>query len=120
MARILSISYDTVLLQTRALLLESRGHRVTAAEGYASALEQCRTDDDLIILCHSIPPSDKRALITELRKRGCTAPVLSILIAHVRPIPEADFAVDSDPEHVLASIERILGSRDRKGNRKLP
>jgi CheY-like chemotaxis protein len=114
MARILSISYDDVLLRTRALLLESRGYEVTTAEGFAEALEHCRSNDDLVIICHSIPRADKRLLIAELRKRGCVAPVLSILRNVVTPIPEADFAVDADPEHVLDTIRRILAPSQNK------
>ncbi|HLJ78747.1 MAG TPA: hypothetical protein VKT75_15105 [Acidobacteriaceae bacterium] len=37
MARILSISYDPVLLRTRELLLQQMGHDVTSAEGFAEA-----------------------------------------------------------------------------------
>ncbi len=111
MAWILSISYDANLLASRAMLLRSRGYEVVTAETAAEAVELCRPDFDLITLCHSIPEPDKRALVADLRNRGCAAPILSILPSMQRPIPEADFAVDPEPSHVLDTVARILERR---------
>lgn len=41
-ARILSVSYDEVLLATRHLLLEHEGYQVISAMGLAAALEKCK------------------------------------------------------------------------------
>lgn len=110
MATILSISYDPLLLATRQLLLETRGYKVTSAEGFAEAIELCGPEYDLIIMGHSIPRSDKRAIIAELRNRGCQAPVLGLLRGGERPIAEVTDAVEPEPGEMLDRVQRILAS----------
>ncbi len=107
--RILSISYDQALLATRQLLLEKAGYEVTSAIGFAEALEISDAHFDLIIMGHSIPQKDKRAIIAELRKHGCHSPVLSLLRFGERPIPEAADGVDPyDPERMLEKVKSLL------------
>ena len=112
MTRILSVSYDQALLETRQLLLESRGYDVVSAEGFAATIELCDGHFDLIVMGHSIPQKDKRAIIAELRKQGCTAPVVSLLRAGEGPIPEATYGVDPvNPREMLDAIQDIIRSR---------
>lgn len=110
MARILSISYDDDLLVTRHLLLERQGHSVISAMGFAEAIEKAGPDYDVIIIGHSMPQKDKRAVIAELRDRGCTAPVLGLLRANEPAIPEVTAAVLPDPQQVLDAVN-LLASR---------
>ena len=84
MARILSISYDPALLRTRELLLQRMGHRVTSAEGFAQAVEWCDKaagSFDLVVLGHSIPHEDKRAIIRRCNQT-CPCPVLALTIVN--------------------------------------
>jgi CheY-like chemotaxis protein len=111
-ARILSVSYDLSLLETRQLLLERCGYDVVSAEGFAAAIDACAPDFDLVIMGHSIPRRDKRAIVAELRLHGCNARVLSLLRSNERPIPEAAEAVHPDPQQVLDAVARLL-SRDK-------
>jgi DNA-binding NtrC family response regulator len=106
--RILSISYDISLLSTRRMLLEQRGYQVTSALGFTKALEACSSAHyDLFILGHSIPVSDKLALIETFRKH-CNAPVVSL----ERPGEErvqCEFHVSpDDPEQLLEKVDGIL------------
>ncbi len=106
--RILSISYDISLLSTRRMLLEQRGYQVTSALGFTKALEACNSSHyDLFILGHSIPVSDKLALIKTFRE-NCNAPVVSL----ERPGEErvqCEFHVSPDnPEELLEKVDGIL------------
>ena len=92
--RILSISYDLTLLQTREIMLNQAGYEVVSAEGFAEAIEHCSGNFDLIIVGHSIPQKDKRAIIGELHRQGCNAPVLSLLRSGEHRIPEAARAIE--------------------------
>jgi CheY-like chemotaxis protein len=94
--RILCISYDESLLQTRQMILEQAGYTVSPAIGFAKAIERCRTEKkfDLILMGHSMPQQDKAALIAIIRKH-CPAPVMSIRKHGEQPLPEADFSLDS-------------------------
>jgi DNA-binding response OmpR family regulator len=65
MSRILSISYDESLLQTRAMLLERAGYEVDSALGFSAAIHACKTKQfDLVVLGHSIPVEDKEQIIS--------------------------------------------------------
>jgi len=78
--RILSISYDPSLLQTRHWILEQAGYEVSSAFGFAEAVEVCQTrhDFDLVLMGHSMPQKDKMALFEALRA-NCKAPLPSLL-----------------------------------------
>lgn len=111
MKRILSISYDQPLLQTRHMLLENAGYEVTSALGYAEALEVCSASQhfDLVVMGHSMPQKDKTALLAALRA-NCTAPLLSIRRHGDGPLPESKISVDSldGPVVLLDAVKEAL------------
>ena len=109
--RIFSISYDRSLLATRELMLRQTGCEVVGALGYDDAIDKAAADHfDLIIMGHSIPQKDKRAIVAAIRQRGCQAPVISLLRYGEHSIPEAARAIDPDPKHLLATVKEMLGS----------
>lgn len=109
--RILSISYDDPLLQTRQMVLENAGYDVTSALGFAEALEICKVhhDFDLILMGHSMPPKDKTSLITTLRL-NCPAPLVTIRRHGDDPLPGAKGSIDSldGPDALLQVIKKAL------------
>lgn len=115
--KILSISYDDTLLRTRQLLFELRGYEVTSSFGFTDSLEQCkRAHWDLIIIGHSIPDPDKRALVTQFR-RNCDAPVLALHRMGEARLENADYTVTPEhPEMLLKTVEQIFAKGPvRKG-----
>jgi CheY-like chemotaxis protein len=108
MARILSISYDPTLLRTREIILREAGYEIKSALGISEAIEACNEHYDLIVMGHSIPESDKREVVRELRNRGCHSPILSLNRFGERPIPEAAQTVEPDPKLVLEAICSLL------------
>src|SRR3954469_8108671 len=109
MAKILSISYDEPLLSTRQWMLEALGHQVTSALGFTKALDLCRTESfDFVIIGHSLPHSDKKAIVKEIRQH-CNAPVLALL-KHAEPqLQEAEYTMDfSQPEQFLEFVKGVL------------
>jgi DNA-binding response OmpR family regulator len=112
MARIFSISYDESLLSTRRWMLESLGHQVTSALGFTAALHLCVEESfDFVIIGHSIPHDDKKAIVREIR-RHCNAPILTLL-KHMEPqLEEADYYMDfSHPEQFLDFVKEVLLDR---------
>lgn len=109
MARILSVSYDPTLLRTRQMLLERAGYEVVSTPDLAGALEKCRdTEYDLVIMGHSIPPTDKLEIMHALRQH-CPAPVLALLRPGESPLREAAESIDPfNPNQLLAAVDRIL------------
>lgn len=110
--RILSISYDESLLNTRQWMLESLGHRVTSALGFTAALDLCRQGSfDFVIIGHSIPHADKKAIVREIRQH-CNAPVLALLKHSEPQLVEAEYTMDfSQPDHFLGFVEEVLSDR---------
>jgi DNA-binding response OmpR family regulator len=116
--RILSVSYDAVLLATRQMLLEQKGYTVTSALGFREALEHCQSDRfDLFILGHSIPLKDKLHLIETFRA-SCAAPILS-LERIGEPQVKCDFhASPDDPEKFLQMVEKILAGQESRSHQR--
>jgi DNA-binding response OmpR family regulator len=117
--RILSVSYDVSLLATRGMLLEQRGYSVTSSLGFTQALAECRVSGfDLFILGHSIPESDKLALIKTFRE-NCPAPILSLERRGENRVPCDFHASPDDPERLLTTVDRILaGSTNHPQSRE--
>jgi len=112
--RILSVSYDESLLWTRQMLLRKAGYEVTSALSFPEALECCKKGDlDLVIIGHSIPREDKRALAQEAKRHPKTK-VLSVLRSTTPPLAEADYSVKSDegPEALIIAVQKVLGETE--------
>jgi DNA-binding response OmpR family regulator len=114
MSHILCVSYDEALLNTRRLILESQGYRVTAAWGFQSALHACKSGGrgvfDLFVLGHSIPSHDKQTMIHEFRAH-CSAPVIALKRVDEPKIEGADYYADPDPAPLVDLIATILRSK---------
>src|SRR6185312_7099370 len=118
MFRILSVSYDEVLLHTRRLILEAAGYSVVSAVGFKQSLDQCKHGGfDLFILGHSIPNSDKEALIKEFRA-SCPAPIVSLLLQTEIDVAGADYYIEPKPKAVLALV-RKLGSKPKPAHSEI-
>jgi DNA-binding NtrC family response regulator len=107
--RILSVSYDEVLLRTRQMLLEREGYEVVSTMGYADSLEQCRDGGfDLFVLGHSIPQQEKERMVEAFR-RVCPAPIISLRRnAGDQFVDAADFHIEPDPEPLVKLIADVV------------
>ena len=112
MARILSVSYDVSLLGTRQLILQEQGHEVTSALGFTEALKQCENSKrfDLFILGHSIPHSDKEALISAFRAH-CPALIVALTNPSERPVLGADYEIESEPDAVVRLVAKLTSEK---------
>src|SRR5579871_2388508 len=94
--RVLSVSYDLPLLQTRHFLLERGGFDVVSAWGFSDSMEALSNHHfDLFVLGHSIPQKDKSKLIAAARTHT-ECKVLSIRRHGDLPPADADASVDAD------------------------
>jgi DNA-binding NtrC family response regulator len=103
-AKILAISYDKALLDTRRMILELHGYEVTTALGWSEALHMCgrAREFDLVMIGSSIPRSDKEKLLNEAKSNGA-AKVLSIRRPGDPPLPRAEYSIESlyDPQALV-------------------
>ena len=110
--RILSISYDAVLLRTREMILARAGYAVSSVSNLGDALQQCATDHfDAVIVGHTLQTKDKRAIVAAL-KDNCSAPVLVLLRAGEARIPGADSCVVAadGPAVMLDALRQLLSA----------
>ena len=109
-SHILSVSYDKALLKTRQLILEGHGYKVTSALGFEHALQACKNPIQsvhLFILGHSIPASDKKALVQQFREHR-NAPVIALTRVTEPRIAGADYYLEPDPTPLVALVASIL------------
>lgn len=111
MARILSVSYDAVLMRTRQMMFERAGHTVVSSSSLSESLAHCAAGGfDILILGHSLPVFDKQELAAAF-KHNCRAPIISLsrTIAD-RPTEGADFHIEPHPEGLMRLVDRITES----------
>ncbi len=115
MARILSISYDESLLNTRHWILTKAGYAVTSALGFFDAQKACTSGEyDLVVIGHSIPRNDKMELAKRAKTNAATL-VISLRKPGSEPISEADFSIDRiDPDALLEIVEAALSRVNKR------
>jgi CheY-like chemotaxis protein len=116
MHRILSVGLDSSLLRQRNRLLQSAGHSVVASFSLKEAVNRIQISDlDLILLCRSIPASDREGLTCLIRASGSLVPVISIANKSGQRdmFPDATFN-EHDPSNLLLSIQEMLESSTKK------
>jgi DNA-binding NtrC family response regulator len=107
--QILSVSYDQALLLTRQLMLEGQGYEVVSALGFKEAEKRCKDGIfQLLVIGHSIPLTDKQALMEQFRGHS-RAPVVSLLRSGEAFVDGADYHVSpDDPPALVREIVRIV------------
>ncbi len=108
-ARILNISYERMLLDTRSAVLRAAGHAVRPARTFARALKLLqRSAFDLVIIGHSIPDKDTHSLVAAAHASG--TPVLLMVRGTEQPDTEVElvFAAGDGPGALLWAIGSLL------------
>ena len=107
---VLSVSYDESLLRTREWILKGAGFTVTSALGFTEAIAHCRSDAfDLAIIGHSIPKSDRMALLNQLREHNHTR-VLALRRQGEDHIPAVDHSIEPSlgPDALIEAVRTVL------------
>src|SRR5690349_24962214 len=114
MPRILSISYNIALLQTRELMLAREGFEVESAVGFTAAVHASENGKfDLVIMGHSIPSADQ-AFIIEKLKALSDAPIQALRRAHDGPLETTEYNIaPHEPERFLSCVTGITNPKRR-------
>ena len=107
---VLSVSYDESLLRTREWILKGAGFAVTSALGFTEAIAHCQNPAfDLAVIGHSIPKSDRNALVTQLRQHNHTR-ILALRRQGDEHIPEVDHFIEPSlgPDALLEAVRTTL------------
>lgn len=109
LTRILSVSSDVSLLNTREMLLRTQGYEVTSSITFEEALNHCTNGIlfDLLILGHSMPRHQKEALANAFRAHNHTT-IIALHRSGDAPMACADYEIEPDPSEVLALVSKIF------------
>ena len=116
MAMVLCTGADSMLLETRKLILEKAGHTVVPARDQVTVIAACnRWDFDVAVIGQSISPENKRIIGTLIRQHCPESAILELYPAHQSKIlddADAWLAVPVDVPQELA--ERVGELVNRK------
>jgi CheY-like chemotaxis protein len=115
MAVVLAVGFDSSLMRTRSLVLQSAGYIVASASSLKEAVARFQTGDfDLVLLCHSIPMRDRDHLTCLIRSTGSLTPVVSIARNLGACHAFLNATREDDPSKFLAGIGEDLGKAARR------
>jgi len=98
------------------MLLRECGYNVTSAQSISEALKHCAAGKfDLLIIGHSMPHEEKRALVKAFRTRN-RAPVLALHRENEDPVEDADFEIPPDPQVVVSAVASLIASRGTRAS----
>jgi DNA-binding response OmpR family regulator len=108
--RILSISNDQRLATSRQLVLESQEFDVESFTSQTALIECQGKSFDVAILGHTVPDSEKRTLVDELRRLCPGIRVIGLLQFGEVPDPAWDGAcrIDDGPNALLEAVRSVL------------
>ncbi len=113
-ARILHIAYDAGLLETRSLMLKSRGYQVTSALGnkQAMALASGELDRfDLAVIGFSSTHAARTEVLAWMKSKSARLPVVVLQYHEFEKFPQADcVTMAEDPCVWLDAVEKYAHS----------
>jgi len=114
-AHILQVAYDTALMQTRALMLESRGYRVTSVCGNRQAMALGPgglADFDAAVIGFSSTHPDRQQMVKWFKANRSSLRVVVLQFDTFEKFPDADFVSPSeDPAAWLGTVALCVESR---------
>jgi hypothetical protein len=106
---ILSMGGDPYLMTVRTLLLRSAGYVVDEAYERGAALSRAQCDSvDALLICHTVPKSERRWLIVNIREKRKLMPILCLTLG-IHEVPdEGCISVESYPEELLNALRLAI------------
>ena len=106
---ILSVGNDSTLMASRTLILRGAGYFVEEAYTVDKAINLVEADSiDAMLICHTIPQDDQKALISFVREKRRLMPVLCIRAFPYQSAPRTCTAVDHEPEALLHALKLAI------------
>jgi CheY-like chemotaxis protein len=114
---VLSVGRDTTLLAMRNLLLAQAGYKVVSANDHLDFVSKLfDIDFDAVVMCHSIPASDRARMCSLVRRYRPSAVVVALEDFAGRSCQFADATVLGDSDDLiraLAQYEKPAAHQER-------
>jgi CheY-like chemotaxis protein len=119
---VLSVGSDSMVLNTRGLILRSAGYIVVTAMSIKEAVHLFHNGDfDLIILCHTLPMKDCERLTCFIRASGSRIPIVYVSGTGLgEHITLADATLDKDPVAFLRNLGEVLSKHAKTQAARVP
>lgn len=111
---VLTISRDEGLQQSRTLLLEHVGYRVTALDTNASVVEFLALPNrpylDLVLMCHSVPERSRVTLCAAVKVAYPKTPILMLYNGYDPTTAKVDGRIENtgDPQGLVDALTMLL------------
>jgi DNA-binding response OmpR family regulator len=109
MNEILSVGYETRLLETRSMILRYAGYTVQEVTVLATALYKMNSEEiALMLVCNSIPRREQEWLANETMNKRRLMPILCVQRHPYESCIPGCTSVDGEPVALLAAIARLM------------
>ena len=109
MPLVLTVGYETQLLETRSMVLRHAGYAVKEARILSAALREIESDHvDILVLCNTIPPTERRWFAKEVLNRRRLLPVICIKAHSYEQNVPGCVAVENDPDSLLKALKLVV------------
>ena len=106
---ILSMGYDPRLMSIRTLLLQGAGYVVDEAYDRNAALSRAQCDSvDALLICHTVPKSERRWLIANVREKRQLMPIVCLTFGIHQVPDDGCIGVENDPEKLLNALRQAI------------
>ncbi len=107
--KVLNVSADLSLLETRRAILERAGCLVSCASNAVDVVQLCRKETfDAVVLGHSLPKRQKHAVIQAVRKYNPAARIIGLYMISTAEAVGTDIVIDSHdgPDILIEAIRQ--------------
>jgi DNA-binding response OmpR family regulator len=111
---VLSVGFDSSLLRTRGLVLQSAGYLVELVSSLKEAVDHFQSGDfALVLLCHSVTRKNRDHLTSVIRASGSPTPIVSIAGNLGECDAFATATLEDGPSNFLARIRDVLAKAEK-------
>ena len=96
-------------MSIRTLLLQGAGYVVDEAYDRNAALSRAQCDSvDALLICHTVPKSERRWLIANVREKRQLMPILCLTSRIHLVSDDGSIEVENDPEKLMNALRQAI------------
>jgi CheY-like chemotaxis protein len=106
---VLAVGFESSFMAVRMLVLQSAGYVVVRASSLRETVDHLQSGDfDLVLLCHSVPATDRERLTSLIRASGLRISIVSIAGSLGECNAFANATLEDGPNKFLAGTREVL------------
>ena len=105
----LLVGKDPAVLETRSMVLRSVGYTVISCPSAQEALNIFLAGDfDVVVLCHSIPITERKGLAKAIHDHSPSTPVVLVCAGFRTQDSSVDAVIENEPKQLLQELPKLL------------